>query len=413
MAAHLDGKACSVMDITGMAQKGGAVVTHLRFGASRDKLFATRLWENSVDLVIGCDLVVTTSQATLDLVRGDSARIVVNSDVVPTAQFQSNQAIDLSQDKLLGVLAQRVPRERISAVPATSSAVRLIGDSIATNVFMLGYAIQEGLMPISLQAVEQAINLNGVAIDQNLHALNWGRLAAHDPKRFGELLARSAGEQAGEEPMSETLDQLVARRIRHLTDYQDAEYARTYAAYVDKVRQHESGRVPGSTVITNAVAFSLAKLMSYKDEYEVARLYTSGDFLRRLRQQFDGDYRPILNPRDKATGKPRKVSFGPWMFSAFKVLAKLKRLRGTAFDVFGYTGERRTERRLIEDYRRTIDGVLPVLNAENAELVAKIAALPDVIRGYGHVKEENLRKYEQELAALLASFDSVRVAKTA
>ena len=420
MAAHLDGKACSVMDITGMAQKGGAVVTHLRFGASRDKLFATRLWENSADLVIGCDLVVTTSPATLDLVRSDTARIVVNSDVVPTAQFQSNQAIDLSQDKLLGVLAQRVPRERVSPVPATSSAVRLMGDSIATNVFMLGYAIQKGLMPISVQAVEQAIGLNGVAIDQNLHALNWGRLAAQDPKRFGELLARSAGEQAGEEPISETLDQLVARRIRHLTDYQDAGYARTYADYVDKVRQLESARVPGSTVITNAVAFSLAKLMSYKDEYEVARLYTSGDFLRRLRQQFDGDYKlnfhlspPILNPRDKATGKPRKVSFGPWMFSAFRLLARLKRLRGTPLDVFGYTGERRMERRLIEDYRRTIDGVLPVLNAENAELVAKIAALPDVIRGYGHVKEENLRKYEQELAALLASFDSVRVAKTA
>ena len=388
MAAHLDGKACSVMDITGMAQKGGAVVTHLRFGASRDKLFATRLWENSANLVIGCDLVVTTSAATLDLVRGDSARIVVNSDVVPTAQFQSNQAIDLSQDRLLDVLAQRVPRERISAVPATSSAVNLMGDSIATNVFMLGFAIQEGLMPVALQAIEQAVNLNGVAIEQNLHALNWGRLAAHDPKRFAELLAQSAGNQAGEQPISQTLEELVARRVRHLTDYQDAAYARTYTEFVEKVRQIEAARVPGSTAITNAVAFSLSKLMSYKDEYEVARLYTNGDFLRRLTQQFDGNYKlnfhlspPIFNPRDKATGKPRKVAFGPWMFTAFKWLAKLKGLRGTAFDVFGYAAERRTERRLIEDYRKTIEGVLPVLDQENAELVAKIAALPDVIRG--------------------------------
>ena len=420
MAAHLDGKACSVMDITGMAQKGGAVVTHLRFGASRDKLFATRLWENSADLVIGCDLVVTASQATLDLVRDDSARIVVNDDVVPTAQFQSNQAIDLSQHRLLGVLAQRVARERISAVPATSSAVRLMGDSIATNVFMLGYAIQKGLMPIGVQAVEQAIGLNGVAIEQNLHALNWGRLAAHDARRFEGLLAGASGGQSGEEPLSQTLEQLIARRIRHLTDYQDAAYAREYAEYVDRVRQLESARIPGSTTITNAVAFSLAKLMSYKDEYEVARLYTNGDFQRRLKQQFDGDYKlnfhlspPLLNPRDKATGKPRKVAFGPWMFTAFKWLARMKGLRGTALDVFGYTSERRTERRLIEDYRKTIDGVMPVLNAENAELVAKIAALPDMIRGYGHVKDENLRKYEQELATLLASFDSVRVARSA
>jgi indolepyruvate ferredoxin oxidoreductase len=420
MAAHLDDKACSVMDITGMAQKGGAVVTHLRFGASRDKLFATRLWENSADVVIGCDLVVTTSQATLDLVRGDTARIVVNSDVVPTAQFQSNQSIDLSQDKLLNVLAQRVARERISPVPATSSAVRLIGDSIATNVFMLGFAMQKGLMPLTLQAVEQAVRLNGVAIEQNLHALNWGRLAAHDPERFGNILAQSAGDLAAEEPLSQTLDQVVERRIRHLTDYQNAAYARTYSKFVDKVREIEGARVPGSTAITQAVALSLSKLMSYKDEYEVARLYTNGDFLRRLKQQFDGNYKlnfhlspPILNPRDKATGRPRKVAFGPWMLTVFRGLAKLKGLRGTAFDVFGYAAERRTERRLIEDYRRTIDGVLPVLDHENAELVAKIAALPDMIRGYGHVNEDNLRKYEQELATLLASFDSVKVAKSA
>jgi indolepyruvate ferredoxin oxidoreductase len=160
--------------------------------------------------------------------------------------------------------------------------------------------------------------------------------------------------------------------------------------------------------------------MSYKDEYEVARLYTNGDFQRRLKQQFDGDYKlnfhlspPLLNPRDKATGKPRKVAFGPWMFTAFKWLARMKGLRGTVFDAFGHTSERRTERRLIEDYRKTIDGVLPVLNPDNAELVAKIAALPDMIRGYGHVKDENLRKYEQELATLLASFDSVRVARSA
>ena len=420
MAAHLDSKACSVMDITGMAQKGGAVVTHLRFGTSKDKLFATRLWEQSADLVIGCDLVVTTSQATLDLVRGDSAHIVVNSDVVPTAQFQSNQALDLSQDRLIKVLTQRVNANRVSVVPATSAALRLIGDSIATNIFMLGFAIQKGLMPIGLPAIETAVRLNGVAIEQNLHALNWGRVAANDPTRFAKIVAQAAGEEKGEQPIAQTLDEIITRRVAHLTAYQNAAYAKGYTDFVDKVRQAESARVPGSTAVTQAVATYLAKLMSYKDEYEVARLFSNGDFKRRLTQQFEGNYKlnfhlspPVLNPKDKATGKPRKLTFGPWMFSAFKLLARLRGLRGSAFDVFGYNPERKTERRMIGEYRKTVEGVLPVLNQDNVSVVASIAALPDMIRGYGYIKEENLQKYQQELAKLLASFDSVAMAKSA
>jgi indolepyruvate ferredoxin oxidoreductase len=420
MAAHLDGKACSVMDITGMAQKGGAVVTHLRLASAREQLFATRLWQHSANLVVGCDLVVTASQATLDLVRGERARILVNSDVVPTAQFQANQALDLSQDKLLGILRQCVSAERLAAVAATSAAVRLIGDSIATNVFMLGYALQQGCLPIAPAAIEQAIRLNAVAIEQNLHALNWGRLAAHDPRRFATLVEQAAGGEPGEEPLSQTLEEMIARRVRHLSAYQDPAYARSYTEFVGRVRQAENARVPGATAVTRAVALSLAKLMSYKDEYEVARLYSNGDFVRRLRREFQGDYRlrfhlspPIFNPRDKVTGLPRKVSFGPWMLHAFGLLARLKGLRGTPFDPFGRSAERRTERQLIGEYRSTIEGVLLVLNRENAELVARIAALPDMIRGYGHVKDDNLKRYREELAKQLASFDSVAIAKSA
>jgi indolepyruvate ferredoxin oxidoreductase len=285
---------------------------------------------------------------------------------------------------------------------------------------MLGYALQRGCLPLSLATVEQAIRLNGVAIEQNLHALSWGRLAAHDPERFAALVAEAGGEGAAEEPLSRTLEEIIARRVRHLTAYQDAAWAKAYTDFVEHVRQAESVRVPGSTDVTRAVALSLAKLMSYKDEYEVARLYTDGDFLRRLRREFDGDYTlrfhlspPIFNPRDKVTGKPRKMSFGPWMLGAFRLLARLKGLRGTVFDVFGRTAERRTERRLIGDYRSTIEGVLPVLNRDNLTLVTSIAALPDTIRGYGYIKEDSLKKYEQELARLLGSFDSVAVAKTA
>jgi indolepyruvate ferredoxin oxidoreductase len=420
MAAHVDGKACSVMDITGMAQKGGSVVTHLRFGATKDKLFATRLWEQSANLLIGCDLVVSTSKATLDLVNSDIAHIVVNSDVVPTAQFQQNNAIDLSQEKLMNILRRCVTKGRVADFAATTAAVRMIGDSIATNVLMLGYAIQKGLMPIALDAIEQAIRLNGVAIEQNLHALNWGRLAAHDPKRFENLVAKAGGEIVVEEPNAKALDVVVARRMMHLTNYQDEAYAQRYKDFIEKVKQAEQSRLPGSTAVTEAVAWYLSKLMSYKDEYEVARLYANGDFLKRLQQQFDGDFKlnfhlapPLLNLRDKATGQPSKVAFGPWMMSGFKLLAKLKGLRGTKCDVFGYSTERRLERQLIEDYRRTIEGILPVLNADNASLVAKIAALPEMIKGYGHVKDRNVQEYKTELAKLLASFDSVRLTKTA
>jgi indolepyruvate ferredoxin oxidoreductase len=419
MAAHVDGKACSVMDITGMAQKGGSVVTHLRFAAAKTDLFATRLWEQSANLLIGCDLVVTTNQQTLDLVRPD-ARIVVNSDVAPTAQFQANQALDLSGDKLLNILALRVGRERLNCVPATSSAVKLLGDSIATNVFMLGYALQKGLLPLTLASVEQAIRLNAVAVEDNLDALNWGRLAAHDPAKPTEMLREVSGDPTAEEPVSTNVDELIARRVRHLTAYQDAAYAKTFTDFVERVRATEATRVPGSTALTQAVAFYLSKLMSYKDEYEVARLYTNGDFIRRLKQQFDGDYTlqfhlspPLLNPKDKQTGKPRKLAFGSWMFTGFRVLARLKGLRGTWLDVFGRTAERKMERQLIVDYRKTTEGLLPVLNAQNLDLVVKVASLPDIIRGYGHVKDESVERYRQELPKLLASFDSVAVAKAA
>ena len=275
-------------------------------------------------------------------------------------------------------------------------------------------------MPIGIEAIEEAIRLNGVAIEQNLHALNWGRLAAHDPQRFEKLVAQAAGDEAGEAPLSQTLEQIIARRVTHLTNYQNAAYAKIYTDFVDQVRRSEQAQVPGSTAVTQAVATYLSKLMSYKDEYEVARLYTSGDFQRRLKQQFEGNYKlnfhlspPLLNPKDKFTGKPRKMSFGPWMFSVFKVLAKLKSLRGTPLDVFGYLGDRKMERQLIGEYRQTIEGVLPVLNAGNAALVASIAALPEVIKGYGHVKDESLRQYQQQLAKLLASFDVVALKKIA
>lgn len=412
MAAHIDEKACSIMDITGMAQKGGAVLSHIRLGAEQHDISAPRLWERSADLVLGCDLVVTAGPAATQLVRPQTGRIVVNSDVVPTAQFQTNQNIDFSKHSMLSVLNRLVGENNVSPVAATNYATKLMGDSIATNVFMLGYALQKGLVPLSVTAVEKAIELNGVAVKANLHTLSWGRMAAGDPSAVEKFVAKAGADTVQELPLSETLDQLIERRIEHLTGYQSKRYANTYRRFVERVREKESSIV-GSNEMTEAVARYLSKLMAYKDEYEVARLYTSGQFKRRLREQFDGDYKlkfhlapPVLSPTDKRTGKPGKIAFGSWVFPLFRVLARLKKVRGTALDVFGYSGERREERELIADYRVTVETLLDRLTAENHERAVAIARLPEMVKGYGHIKADNIEAYRAERDSLLAGLDA-------
>jgi indolepyruvate ferredoxin oxidoreductase len=412
MAAHVEEKACSVLDITGMAQKGGAVLSHIRIGSDRASINAPRLWVGSADLVIGCDLVVTSGAQVTSLVRAESASILVNNDVVPTAQFQRDMNIDFSKDSMLGVLGQLVGEERLSDVAATTLATRLLGDSIATNVFMLGFALQKGLVPLSVESVEKAIELNGVAVKSNLHTLAWGRMAAHDPEAVARFIAESALDH-GEKPLSESVDALIERRIADLTEYQNADYADQYKQMVAKVRSAEEALGGGSAELTEAVARYLFKLMAYKDEYEVARLYTSGDFERRIKQQFEGDYTvkfnmapPLISPKNKRTGEPGKIEFGPWMFSALKVLNKLKFLRGSAFDIFGYSHERKQERQLIVDYRKQIEEMLPKLTAQNVENMVEIARLPEMIKGYGHLKETNVQDYHQTLEEKLANWES-------
>jgi len=256
--------------------------------------------------------------------------------------------------------------------------------------------------------VEKAIELNGVAVKSNLHTLKWGRMAAQEPEAVARFLAEAEEGSATELPMSETLEQLVERRVNHLTAYQNAAYADEYKAFVDKVRNAEQQLDGVGTSLSEGVAFYLSKLMSYKDEYEVARLYTNGDFERRLKKQFDGDYKlkfhlapPIISPTNKRTGKPGKIEFGGWMWQGFKVLAKFKGLRGTALDIFGYSQERKRERSLIREYRATVDSMLQKLDKNNYAAMVEIAELPELIKGYGHIKEDNIGVYEQELAKKL------------
>jgi len=289
-------------------------------------------------------------------------------------------------------------------VDATTLATALLGDSIASNLFMLGYAWQKGWVPLSLDALMRAIELNAAAVEMNKAAFNWGRLGAHD---IAQVRAAASGKtEAPQQPalpldesaLSTTLDQRIARRIAFLTDYQDAAYAAKYKSLVDKVHAVEQQKTAGLDTLTEAVARYAFKLMAYKDEYEVARLYTSGDFAKRVRDTFDGGYKihfhlapPLLARRD-AQGHLRKGEYGPWVFTAFKLLAKLRGLRGGAFDIFGYSAERKQERRLIEDYTRTVDELLAGLNRDNHALAVDIASIPEHIRGYGHVKEEHYAK---------------------
>jgi indolepyruvate ferredoxin oxidoreductase len=284
-----------------------------------------------------------------------------------------------------------------------------MGDSIATNLFMLGFAAQKGLIPLSVDSIREAIRLNGVAVKANLHTMEWGRLAAHDPDKTRALAGAAVAPQ-GTDRISQTLDEVITRREQLLTDYQNAAYASRYRKLIDEVRQLEQSCL-GSTALTEAVARNLAKLMAYKDEYEVGRLYTNGDFERRIREQFDGEYKlkfhlapPLFARKDPTTGEPRKIEFGPRMLPVFRMLAKLKGLRGTVFDVFGYTAERRKERALIEEYVALIRKILPDVSRANHATAVEIASLPDGIRGFGHLKERSIAAADKRRDELLVAF---------
>jgi indolepyruvate ferredoxin oxidoreductase len=286
-----------------------------------------------------------------------------------------------------------------------------MGDSIATNLFMLGYAWQKGLVPVSGEALMQAIELNGVAVDFNKEAFLWGRRAAVDETRVARAAEPVTPMRLKQPDIATSLEDVVSRRIAFLTAYQNEAYARRYKDMVVKVQKAEGDRAKGNTGLAESVARYYFKLLAFKDEYEVARLYTDGDFLRRVRDQFEGDYKlkfhlapPLFARRDPDSGELLKQEFGPWMMTAFRVLAGFKFLRGTKLDIFGYSAERRQERQLIADYEKTVDELVSGLTSQNHEIAVAIAAIPEHIRGYGHVKDQHIEKAKDEEAALLRAF---------
>ena len=415
MAAHLDGLHVTSLDMMGMAQKGGSVFSHIRLAADAAQLHGLRVSRGDADLLLACDMVVGASKDALATLREGVTRAVLNTHETPTGDFVMDTNTSLPGARLRRSVADAVGESAIDALDATALATALMGDSIATNPFMLGYAWQKGLVPLTLDSLLRAIELNGTAVEANKTAFHWGRAAAVDVARVAEAAGVTV-----ERAVPKTLEERIALRVEALTAYQSRRYAKRYQALVDRVRAKEEVLFSGGSALTEAVAKGFYKLMAYKDEYEVARLHADPAFKAQLEAQFEGVQRiefhlapPMFAKRDKTTGHLIKQSFGPWMLKAFGVLAKFKALRGTALDPFGRTEERKAERALIGEYEATITQVLQDLTAQNLSTAVALAALPEKINGFGHVKERSLREAAAERTRLLARLQAAPVSMAA
>jgi indolepyruvate ferredoxin oxidoreductase len=408
MAAHLEGKGIVTQDAAGLAQKGGATWSHIQIANRMDAILTTKVGTAEADIVIGCDPIVAANKSTLAVIREGRTFVALNSHGSPTAAFVNNPNWQFPGGNCENAIAAAAGAANVGMLDADKIAVELVGDSLYTNPLMLGYAWQKGRIPLSHAALMRAIELNGVQVENNKIAFEWGRRAAHDlasvqqqlkPAQVIEFMRKSTN-----------VDELIAKRVEFLTGYQNAAYAAQYKEFVEKVRAAE--KPLGGTKLTEAVARYLFKVMAYKDEYEVARLHTDRSFLDKVAAQFEGDYKlnyhlaPPMTAKKNEKGELVKKAYGPWMLTAFGVLAKLKGLRGTAFDVFGHTEERKTERALIGEYKASVEEVLRGLKAENLSLAVEIARIPEEIRGYGHVKERHLAAARPKWEGLMTQWRS-------
>jgi len=412
MAAHLEGKGVTVLDMAGLAQKGGAVFSHVRLAARQDQLHAVRIATGEANLILGCDILVAVGDEALAKTQAGFSRAIVNTDRAITGEFvrDPDQAFPLQtmQDQMRAAVGPNAAE----FLDATRLASLLLGNSIMTNIFMLGYAWQRGQVPVSHAALMQALELNGVSIAENANAFFWGRRAALDLPGI-EALVGKAEPVLSSRRLSQNVDEVIMRRRDYLTDYQDAAYARRYNDLVARVRQAEAAAMPGSTALGDAVARNYFKLLAYKDEYEVGRLFSDPEFDAALRSTFEGDYRltfhlapPFLSRPDPHSGEPRKRSFGGWMRPVFHLLARLKFLRGTPLDIFGYAAERRMERQLISEYEDSVERLLAALAPVNTATILEIARLPELVRGYGPVKSRSVDAYRVRRQALLAQLQA-------
>jgi indolepyruvate ferredoxin oxidoreductase len=414
MAAHIEGKGVGIIDQAGLAQKGGAVYSHIRIARKPEDIHAIRVAAGECDLVLGGDMVVVGNKKVLSTAKLGATTMIINTAEILPGDFTRNADFSLPTERLKRAIRTAAGAEKSNFVDATRLATALLGNSIGANIFMVGYAYQLGALPLSAEAIEKAIELNGEAVPMNLAAFQFGRRAAHDLASV-EALIKPAPEAASDaRRLSQSFDETVRRRVDFLTAYQNADYAARYKGLVQRVQTAEAAKAPGKTGLAEAVARYAFKLMAYKDEYEVARLYAEPSFLAQVKNEVAGDNLtlkfhlapPLLARKDKVTGLPRKMTFGPWMLSAFRVLAKFKFLRGTPLDIFGYSDERRTERKLIADYEGMLEEIVAKLTPENHHIAVGLANVPEKIRGFGHVKARHMVVAKADEAALLEQFRS-------
>ena len=405
MAGHLDGLQVASSDMTGLAQKGGMVLSFLRFAPADRPIHGAKIQPGSADLVIGCDLLVTAAAESLALCSPERTTVIAERAVAPTGRFA------LFQEAMegAGALEARVRRvaRSVNVLDAGDVAEALFGDRIFANMMLTGAAFQEGALPLALASIEEAIRLNGVAAERNMAAFHAGRLIAAAPERLpldGD--AREADDEG--------LEALVERLAAELVAYQDTRLAVRFLGVVEKVKRVEAAVAGGRSVLSETVARNLFKLMAYKDEYEVARLYSDPAFREKVAAEFGEGARlsvqlapPLLSRIDPDTGRPRKMTFGPWIFPLFSGLARLKGLRGTWFDPFGWTAERRMERRLIDGYIVLIERILQSLADGNYDKAVALAALPEEVSGFGPVKAAKVEAARAKEEKLMAAFEEV------
>jgi indolepyruvate ferredoxin oxidoreductase len=411
MAAHIEGKASMILDMSGLAQKGGAVLSHVRLSEHTADVTCSRIVTGTADLVLAADEVVAVSKDTITLCESGRTVGVINSHVIPTADFILNRDFNF-QSRSVNHVLETALRKDSSFYDFTKPAEALLGDSIATNIMMLGYAYQKGLLPLKASAIEQAIEVNGVSIKMNTQAFRLGRLAAADPARLEAMMKGQDATVAPKTLEQMSLDEIIAHRSALLTDYQNAKLAERYRNLVTQVRDAATKGGYGEA-LARAVAINYAKLLAYKDEYEVARLYTDGRFEQQLRDQFEGDFKfsfnlapPMLGGGKDALGRPKKRAFGAWMMPVFRLLARLRFLRGTAFDIFGRSADRKLERDLIAGYEKDVSTVLSLLSPVTIDTAVELLSLPDRIRGYGPVKEKAVSDAKARYAQLAADLVS-------
>jgi indolepyruvate ferredoxin oxidoreductase len=415
MAAHLEGKGASTLDFMGFAQKGGAVLSHVRVAASPERLHQVRIDLRQADAVFACDLVVAGMPDGLAVIRHGHTRVVANEHEIPTADFTRDRDAQVDREGLLGKLAAAAGEANLLRLNAQATTSSFLGDPIGSNILLMGFAWQQGLVPVGLPALMRAIELNGVAVDMNKRAFTLGRLLAADRAAL-DGMAQPA--QVIQFSAPKSLAEMVAFRVDWLTRYQDAAYARQYQDAVLAVEQREVAiEGEGSRrQVSKAVARNLFKVMAYKDEYEVARLHADPAFREQIASQFDGDYKlafhlapPLLARKKPGSDVPAKMSFGAWLMPTFGVLARLKGLRGTPFDPFGYTRERRNERALRDRYLAFVRELATGLRMTNKDAALKLAQAPDQVRGYGHIKQAAMDSFDAQWPELLARYRNEHV----